>query len=82
MFRVHRRDILGDYRFAYIQPCRRAIMIAMRERGASFPQIGRWMNRDHSSVIHAIRNGRWLMEKDRDYAAKVNRLINFGKPNG
>lgn len=52
-------DLTGPRRFAKIMEPRRIAMARIRnELGYSFPQIGRLFNRDHSSVIWAIRGGR------------------------
>jgi len=52
-------DLTGPRRFAKFMDPRRIAMTRIRnELGYSFPQIGRLFNRDHSSVIWAIRGGR------------------------
>ena len=58
--RVEPRDILGDSRLTKIARARQAAMIACREMdwcgsAPSFPTIGRWLNRHHTTVLHACR---------------------------
>lgn len=35
--------------------CRQSVATQARKEGFSFPQIGRALNRDHSTVIYAVR---------------------------
>jgi chromosomal replication initiation ATPase DnaA len=35
-----------------------AIARAARQRGYSYPTIGRALNRDHTTIMHAVRRGR------------------------
>lgn len=77
LFLVHRRDILGPYRYSFLMPARFALCKALRERGMSYPHIGRVMNRDHSTVIHAVERAEYTMERDPSYAAKIQTLIDL-----
>jgi hypothetical protein len=43
------------YRPRYLDEPRRVAMMLVRETGASFPEIGRFFNRDHTTVIYACR---------------------------
>jgi chromosomal replication initiation ATPase DnaA len=36
---------------------RQAVMRRLRDDGFAMAQIGRWMNRDHTTVLHAVRKG-------------------------
>ena len=49
-------DILGPSRDPFLVRTRHQAMHEVRKKtGASFPVIGRIFNRDHSSVIHAVK---------------------------
>lgn len=49
-------EIMGDSRTRRIAHVRQEAMAQMRATGRySFPQIGRFFNRDHATVIHACR---------------------------
>lgn len=51
-------DVLrGECRKRPIVRCRCWIARRARLEGFSFPQIGRALNRDHTSVIHLVRAG-------------------------
>lgn len=77
LFHVHRRDILGPYRYNFLMPARFALCKALRERGLSYPHIGRILNRDHSTVIYAAGRAEDTMERDPAYAKKVQTLIDM-----
>jgi hypothetical protein len=52
-------DLTGPRRFKYLMEPRWLAMRRIREElGYSFPHIGRLFNRDHSTVVWAIRGGR------------------------
>jgi chromosomal replication initiation ATPase DnaA len=44
-------------------------------RKSSFEQIGEWINRDHSTVIHAIRTVERLIEADPEFAQQVQHVM-------
>lgn len=77
MFRVHRRDITGKARLQFIMPARYAVYTALVLRGNSTAQVGRWLHRDHSTVIYGMRQAQRIMAADPDYRAKVEALIAF-----
>ncbi len=52
----------GGNRDANIVACRRAISIALFERGWSLPRIGHFMNRDHTSILSLLKNHRKPVE--------------------
>ena len=48
-------DLKGRDKHDIFVDARCAFALIMKERGASYPQIGRWINRDHSTVVNLIR---------------------------
>jgi chromosomal replication initiation ATPase DnaA len=50
-----RDDILGRRKFPDLVAVRRNCVMAFRNMGYSTLQIGRIMNRDHSTIVHAIQ---------------------------
>ena len=49
-------DMLGHSRFQHIMKARNAAAFVLRQRGNSFPQIGKFLGgRDHSTVINACK---------------------------
>lgn len=57
------RLLRGRSRAQFISQLRHVAIFLMREiSGASFPMLGSfWNNRDHSTMIHAVRQGRRLV---------------------
>jgi chromosomal replication initiation ATPase DnaA len=74
LFKVHPRDLISTYRFNFIVRARFAMYLALRQRGWSYPKIGRLLKRDHSSVVHGVKRAQYMVEKDPDFAAKVQEL--------
>lgn len=74
MFHVHPRDLVSHYRFNFLMLPRFALYKALRLRGWSYPQIGRLLDRDHSTIIYGIQRADYYMERDPGYAAKVKAL--------
>ena len=75
LFDIHKRDLDSDIRFAFIMPARFAMYKALRERGWSYPRIGKLFGKDHSTIIHGVNRSEYMMERNADYAAKVQNLI-------
>lgn len=48
-------SVRGPKRAPELVRCRQRIAVAARDMGYSYPTIGRALNRDHTTVIHAIR---------------------------
>ena len=47
-------DILGPSRLKRLVAVRRLCILMIRDRGFSTTEIGRIMNRDHSTIVHAL----------------------------
>lgn len=52
-YTVH--DILGKSKLKALVAVRRKCVVMLRNRGYSTTEIGRIMNRDHSTIVHAIQ---------------------------
>jgi chromosomal replication initiation ATPase DnaA len=64
---VTREDLVGPSRQRkYVMPRWLAMSLARELGRKSLPQIGRAFNRDHTTVIHAIRRLKALADNDRD----------------
>lgn len=78
LFYVHPRDLVGKARFKWLIPARFAAYKALRMRGWSYPRIAKLVgDRDHSSVMHGCDRAEYMMERDPEYAAKINELATF-----
>jgi chromosomal replication initiation ATPase DnaA len=52
-----------------------AVMMVLRDAGMSTPQIGRTLgDRDHTTVLHGLREGAALAAKDDNFAGLVGTL--------
>jgi len=47
-------DILGKSRTKHLVHVRRLCVLMLREKGYSTTEIGRVMDRDHSTIVHAL----------------------------
>jgi chromosomal replication initiator protein len=51
-------DILGKSRFRMLVKVRRKCVVMLREKGYSTTEIGRIMNRDHSTIVTSLQKSR------------------------
>lgn len=76
---VDPEDLTGPSRQMNINVARWTAMRALRDRGASLPQIGRVFDRHHSTVIHALREFDKLAVEEPVYARIALEASRFGK---
>jgi chromosomal replication initiator protein len=48
-------DILGKSKLKALVAVRRKCIVWLREKGYSTTEIGRIMNRDHTTIVHALQ---------------------------
>lgn len=78
MFDVTVEDLRGPRRMQPLCRARFAACAALRERGASYTQIGRWLGgRDHSTIMHAIDRADYIMSRDELYRDTVDYLADY-----
>jgi ATPase involved in DNA replication initiation len=51
-------DITGPSRAPALCEARRCVMRELRDKGWSTTRIGQLLNRDHSTIVHAMRRAR------------------------
>jgi chromosomal replication initiator protein len=51
-------DILGKRKFKPLVTVRRKCVVMLREKGYSTTEIGRIMNRDHSTIVTSLQKSR------------------------
>jgi chromosomal replication initiation ATPase DnaA len=51
-------DILGKRKFGPLVKVRRKCVVMLREKGYSTTEIGRIMNRDHSTIVTSLQKSR------------------------
>ena len=74
MFKMEPSDIIGKDRHEIYIDARCAVALIMRERGLSYPQIGRFMERDHSTVINLTRKAAKRIERNPLILVALERL--------
>jgi chromosomal replication initiator protein len=68
-------ELVSYRRFAYISRVRQGCFTLAREQGYSYPQIAsRFGGRDHSTVIHGVKECAGRMERSLIYAQTVNAI--------
>lgn len=67
--RVRRQDT--------VQARSAAIVLAVHKKGLSYGRVGREMERDHTSIIHAANKSLWTITKDVHYATRVRDVWNL-----
>lgn len=69
-------DMLSERRFGRaVEPRQVAMYLARRVTPFSMPRIGRSFDRDHTTVIHAIRKIESRMASDAPFRDRVNGLL-------
>lgn len=69
-YRLPLSEITGDRRYRQVVRARRAICIMLRKEGLTTPQIGSYINRDHTSVCNLL--GTTSAAKRRSAKGKAN----------
>lgn len=77
LFDVPTASLMGRRRVAPLLHARYALYKALRARGWSYPAIGRFIGKHHSTVLVGARQAELLMDVSPAYAEKVRRLIDF-----
>lgn len=72
---ISRKQVCGKERTQHIFLARAAAVLAMRANGMSYGEIGKTINRDHTSVINAERRGTQQMQRNNTYAELVKNLL-------
>jgi chromosomal replication initiation ATPase DnaA len=74
LFDLPSTDLLGRKRNKQAVEARFALYAALRQRGWSYPRIGRFLGRDHASIMYGVRRAEYIMERHRPYEEKVERV--------
>lgn len=71
--------LIGLSRLKRVVRVRQACYLVARECGHTYPQIGKYMHRDHSSVIYGAQKALDIAERDQVYSAFLDRLRRLSK---
>ena len=80
LFAIEPEYLVGHNRRLRFSKARFAMYKALRMRGTTFSQIGRWCERDHSTVRHGVERAEYYMERDETFRKRVMRLVEFCAP--
>lgn len=71
---VSETEIVSNFREREVVVARFALMLFLRKRGWSMPQIGKFMNRDHTTVMSGLKVARGYYESRPDFRTLVDSL--------
>lgn len=74
IFKMQPSDIIGKDRHEVYIDARCAVALIMRERGLSYPQIGRFMDRDHSTIINLTKKAAMRIQRNPLILVALERL--------
>ena len=77
LFEISPADLLSRKRRQQIVHARMALYAALRKRGWSYPRIGRFCGRDHSTVMYGVAAAEELMRRYPAYAEKVEKVFSW-----
>lgn len=76
MFNERQQDVMSSNRRAKLVCVRNAIAYVLRQtKGLSYPTIGQFMKRDHTTMMWSVARCERQMQVDADYAERVNLLL-------
>lgn len=77
LFDVSVSDIMSRRRMSPIIEARFALYAALRQRGWSYLRIGMFFGRDHTTILHGVRQAECMKKYHRSYAEKVEELATW-----
>jgi len=74
LFGVPVKDLVSPKRSKPIVEARFALYAALRMRGWSYTRIGRFLGRDHATVMYGVQRAEYIMERHPLYEKKVEKI--------
>lgn len=74
LFLIAPRDLVGRYRFDFVMRARFALYLALRLQGRSYQNIGKIVDRDHSTIMNGVDRAEWFFKRDSVFAQRVQEL--------
>lgn len=71
LFHINKSLIISKKRFRPAVRARQALAMALSIRGHSTSAIGRWLDRDHTTIMYNLDVAKMLMERDSIFGQKV-----------
>ena len=77
---VNKTDLISKNRHRNIADTRKILIQMIRDKyNYTLSTIGKLINRDHATVIHSLKASEWLLEHDKLFRSrydKINNIIN------
>lgn len=74
-FEVPRRELISRCRLPAVARARLALYAALYQTcETSYPELARYLRRDHTSILSGCRKARAMADADPDYAALLARI--------
>lgn len=80
LFYVNKNLIISKSRLRTAVRARQALAMALSIRGHSASAIGRWLDRDHTTIIYNLEMAKEAMERDSIFGQKVFALAQMVHP--
>jgi len=74
LFDISAAELDSRSRVQHIMPARFAVYKALSLRKWSYSKIGKFLERDHTSILYGINRANYMIERDEAYAEKVLKL--------
>jgi len=71
---IKRDKICGPDRTQHIFLARALVCVVLRGQGLSYSQIGSIINRDHTSIMHAVKRAMEQVKVNKAYADLINTI--------
>lgn len=71
LFHINKSLIVSKKRLRTAVRARQALAMALSIRGHSTSAIGRWLDRDHTTIMYNLDVAKYLMERDSIFGQKV-----------
>jgi len=83
IYKVNYNDLTSNSRKRQLVDARKQIIARLYKRDViTFPALGRFLNRHHTTIIHHLRDHQYLIQYNLDYKKKaqlIDELINENK---
>ena len=75
-YKITKEELLSDTRRRHIVEPRQIALFAMHKKyGYTSIAAGKYFDKDHATVLYAVKNIKGIMETDKDFNKLVNELI-------
>lgn len=76
MYGLNWNTIISAYREPYVSECRNVISYIMYKNGMTHKNIGRILNKDHTTIMHSVQKVTDLLDTDDKLHEVISQYIN------